>query len=101
MADMGPPSVRFVGGHYDQPDLFDLECRVLRMSPTEIVLQPMTAPARRIFLNSRYVGKAIGSVDGPDTTTICTYRFDDDSHGGMANWSAGEDGGVTVSAYDY
>ena len=95
------PSVRFVGGHYDQPDLFDIECRVLQMGPTEIVLQPLDSGAPRITLSSRYVGKRIGSVDGPDTTRTCTYHFADDSHRGMATWLADENGGVTVSAHDY
>jgi hypothetical protein len=95
------PSVRFVGGHHDEPDLFDLECSVLRLRPAEIVLQPRSVPAVRIILNSRYVGKAIGLVDGTTETTICTFRFEDDSHRGMASWSRDEHGRVVVRAYDY
>lgn len=94
-------SVRFVGGHFDEPDLFDFECRVVRMSPTEIVLQPLDPHASRIILNSRYIGKSIGSVDDANTTTICTYSFEDDTHRGMAKWFTGDDGGITVAAGDY
>jgi hypothetical protein len=101
MTELAYPTVRFVGGHYDAPDLFDIECRVVRMTPTEIVLQPIHRASSRIVLASRYIGKAIGSTETADTTTICTYGFEDDSHAGMAQWSVDETGAVVVYAHDY
>ncbi len=81
---MALPSVRFVGGHFDAPDLFDFDCRVVRMSPTEIVLQPLDRRAARIVLNSRYIGRAIGSVE--------------DAHSGRAVRCSRGSGGRTARA---
>jgi hypothetical protein len=90
-AELANPSVRFVGGHHDQPDIFDYECRVVTRRPKEIVLEPTTL-RRRIILRSRYVGKDIGGSDDDRTSTVCTYQFVDDSHRGMAAWMEAEDG---------
>lgn len=106
-----PPigTIRFVGGHYDAPDLFDWDCRLVSRIPDRvtrgmplggIVLQALTDPPRTIQLQSRYIGKVIGRFETPTTTTTCTYSLDDED-GGMARWAEDDEGNTTITAFDY
>jgi hypothetical protein len=106
-------TIRFVGGHYDDPDVFDWECRLISRIPDRIirmvaiggiVLETLTDPPRTIRLQSRVVGKAIGAAETSTTTTHCTYaidRADGDGDKGMALWDEDTSGNVIVRAFDY
>lgn len=93
-------TIRFVGGHYNAPGLFDWGCRLMARLPDQLTLETLTDPVRTIRLQSRYIGKVIGRVDSPTTTTICTYALDDDD-AGMARWAEDAEGNVIVTAFDY
>jgi hypothetical protein len=104
---------RFVGGTYDQPDKFDYDCRLVEWGPRRVELSTLTLPPRRITVESRYIGKAIGPTETATTTRTCTYVIDDGppppegalrgqpEFRGMATWDEDTNGNVTLTAFDY